>query len=273
MGPSLQSGQTPSDGAAIVALRRSLRGLALSTLALPAFAESAMHPAVETAIQACGGGTASVRSRLEALAAAGFVMTSDSQQSRDLNYLRRFFFQIEWLDISPESMLGAFEWSREYHEERDPKPFAFGSAVDTAAILILLQNEGHVDFVMESLDTPIALDLGIGEYSRTLTESYGFSCHFTIPDPVPESFVDSLIPSGARILEDKSSVQGFGQSRVFDVAGQSTSIEFLDMTQFPDFIALPGRAGSSARASASLRLGAGPILLDDSKPRFRKVTP
>lgn len=272
MEPSLQRGQPQANGAAIAAVRGGLLGLTLSTFTLPAFAEAAMHPVVETAIQACGSSTASVRSRLEALTAAGFTMTSDSPQSRDLNYLRRHFFQIKWSDANPDSMLGALEWSRNYHKERDPEPFLYGSALDPAAILILLQSEDSVDFVIESPDIPIALDLGIGEYSRTLTESYGFSCHFTIPDPVPDNFVDSLTPIGSRVVKDKSSVQGFGQFRVFQVAGQSTSIEFLDMTQFPDFMALSERAGSSARASASLRLGVGPILLDDSKPRFRKVT-
>jgi hypothetical protein len=273
MGPSLPHGQPQVSGAAIAALQGGLLGLALSTLTLPALAEASMHPAVEAAIQACGGGGASVRSRLEALASASFTMTSDSERSRDLNFLRRYFFQIGWNTANPDSGLDGLKWSRSYSKEREPKPFRFGSALDPAAILILLQEKGSVNFVIESPDVPIALDLGIGEYSRTLTESFGFSCHFTLPDPAPENFVDSLIPSGARVVTDKTSVQGFGQVRGFDFNGQSMSIEFLDMTQFPDFIALPGRAGSSARASASLRLGVGPILLDDSKPRFREVTP
>jgi hypothetical protein len=269
MGPSQHQGRRRADRTVLARLRRKLLILAASVLAFPASADTAINSAVEAAILSCSNSPDSVLSRLQMLSSAGFKVASDNQISRELRYMRSYYPGAP--RGTAEGKLKGFIAARTF-PERD-QPFAFGSSLDAEGTLRLLETGQEVSVVLEALDVPVSLDLSIGPAKRTLTSDFAIGCHLTLPDPFPETFLASLIPNEARVYRQNSHANGASQVREFDIAGRTTFIELIDMTRDADIMAVPELAGSGVRVAGLLRMTVRPIVLDDSKPHFRKVTP
>jgi hypothetical protein len=203
------------------------------------------------------------------LASAGFKVASDNQMSRELRYMRSYYPGRP--GATAERKLKGFLAARAF-PERD-QPFEFGSSFDAEGTFRLLETGQNVSVVLEALDVPVSLDLSIGPDKRTLTSDLGISCHLTLPDPFPETFLASLIPNGARVYGQNAHADGASQVRKFDIAGRNSFIELIDMTRDADIMAVPERANSNVRVAGLLRMTVHPVVLDDSKSRFRKVAP
>jgi hypothetical protein len=240
---------------------RLLGGLALATtLIVSAAADPLPDSALAAVYSACAAGPAPAKARIETLSQAGWVIASDTPVRRDLVALGMVTRTMVLTDPL-ERLLSAFLNARE--RGLPHQTFPEGSDPDAEAILSSPYDlDRGVEFDLP--DVAVILSVSLTIQSRVKQE-YVLRCTLLLPESVPATDLESMIPAGIEptAVKELEVPKALLRRRISykDGSGQAGMLTHMDLTGFPNFAALPAKAGTITGLSTILEFTTAPVTL------------